>query len=467
MEREVRYCTTEDGVRIAYTVEGDGPPLVWCAIFVESFGLDHVAPGYRDFLAEIGSGRQFIRYDMRGVGLSDRDVTDFSCAALVRDIAAVVKAANLEEFAIWGNTMSGPRAIRYAHENPGRVTHLTLFDTFTRAEDALAQETAMSIAQLAESNWKLATELVTDLGMRSQAGATDKGAAVNEMIVQSSLQSAAMYEQSAEGSVAAAMIQEAYENWDVSGLLNEIRAPTLVIHHVDNRLFPVAVGRESAANIPNARFIPLHGIGQGPDSTSVGGGREEVLSALEKFLPPALEPRLRGGGFRTILFTDVEGSTALIDRLGDAKARELLRVHEQITREALREHEGSEVKTMGDGFMASFSSATKAIECAIALQRAFAEHNESTEEPIKVRVGLNAGEPIAEDDPGGRGDLFGTAVNVAARIALKAQGGKILASNVVRELVAGKDFLFNDRGDTELRGFEDPVRLFEVSWQEK
>ncbi len=119
---------------------------------------------------------------------------------------------------------------------------------------------------------------------------------------------------------------------------------------------------------------------------------------------------------------------------------------------------------MGDGFMASFSSATRALECAIAMQRAFAEHNESAPEPIRVRIGLNAGEPIAEDDPGGRGDLFGTAVNMAARIAEKAEGGEILVADVVRQLVAGKEFLFNDRGETELRGFEDAVRLYEVSW---
>ena len=116
---------------------------------------------------------------------------------------------------------------------------------------------------------------------------------------------------------------------------------------------------------------------------------------------------------------------------------------------------------MGDGFMASFSSATRALECAIAMQRAFAEHNESAEEPMRVRVGLNAGEPIAEDE-----DLFGTAVILAARIAAKAEGGEILASDVVRQLVAGKGFLFSDRGDVVLRGFEDPVRLYEVRWRD-
>ncbi len=190
-----------------------------------------------------------------------------------------------------------------------------------------------------------------------------------------------------------------------------------------------------------------------------------VLAAVSEFL--GLEvlakapPRRPGdaGGLITVLFTDVEGSTALTQRLGDARARDLLREHERIVREALKAHGGSEVKTMGDGFMASFSSATKALECAIAMQRAFAQHNESAEEPIKVRVGLNAGEPIAEDE-----DLFGTAVNLAARIAAKADAGKIVASDVVRQLVAGKDFLFSDLGETEMRGFEDPVRLYELRW---
>ena len=130
-------------------------------------------------------------------------------------------------------------------------------------------------------------------------------------------------------------------------------------------------------------------------------------------------------------------------------------------REALKAHRGSEVKTMGDGFMASFSSATKALECAITMQRAFAEHNESAEEPIKVRIGLNAGEPIAEDE-----DLFGTAVNLAARICSQAEAGQILAPIVVRELAAGKQFMFADLGETELRGFEDPVRLYELRWRE-
>jgi class 3 adenylate cyclase len=158
----------------------------------------------------------------------------------------------------------------------------------------------------------------------------------------------------------------------------------------------------------------------------------------------------------------VEGSTALTDRLGDAKARELLREHERMVREALKSHGGSEVKALGDGFMTSFSSATKALECAIAVQRAFAGRNESADEPILVRVGLNAGEPITEGD-----DLYGTAVNLAARITAQAKGGEILASEAVRQIVAGKKFPFSDRGETTLRGFEDRVHIYQLSWREE
>jgi len=121
---------------------------------------------------------------------------------------------------------------------------------------------------------------------------------------------------------------------------------------------------------------------------------------------------------------------------------------------------------MGDGFMASFGSATKALECAVGIQKAFAASDSGGvaqhAAQLRVRCGLNAGEPIAEDDPDGRADLHGTAVIVAARIAAKAEGGEILVSDVVRQLVAGKGFLFNDRGEHVLKGFEDPVRVFEV-----
>jgi len=243
-------------------------------------------------------------------------------------------------------------------------------------------------------------------------------------------------------------------------LLPQVTSPTLVLYR-RQYLLDDDLARGLASRIPDARLVLLEGESGAPYL----GDMEAVLAAIDEFLGEGEEVAAgteapEAGAFRTVLFTDVAGSTSMMRRLGDEKGRAVLRDHERVTREALKAHGGTEVKTMGDGFMACFSSATGALECAIAMQRAFAQHNESAEEPIRVRIGLNAGEPIAEDE-----DLFGTAVIVAARIAAKAEGGEIVVSDTIRGLVAGKGFLFSDRGDVVLRGFEDPVRLYEVRWQ--
>jgi class 3 adenylate cyclase len=164
------------------------------------------------------------------------------------------------------------------------------------------------------------------------------------------------------------------------------------------------------------------------------------------------------GGIRTVLFTDLVGHTEMMQRLGDERGREVLRDHERITRDLLKQYGGTEKRTDGDGFMASFASVTKAMDCAIALQRAFAAHEG---EPLQVRVGLNAGEPIEED-----GDLFGSTVIMASRIAAHAGAGEILIPEPLRHLLTGKSYVYADRGATRLKGFEDAVRIYEVRWQE-
>jgi class 3 adenylate cyclase len=164
--------------------------------------------------------------------------------------------------------------------------------------------------------------------------------------------------------------------------------------------------------------------------------------------------------FRTILFTDMEGSTATTQSIGDAGTMELLHTHDAIIRRALTAWGGREVKHMGDGIMGCFDSVTSGVECARAIQKGFASHNlANAEMPIRVRVGLSAGEPVEQHR-----DLFGAAVQMAARICRLAEPERILVSNVVRELAIGKQFVFEDRGETILRGFNEPVRLHEVKW---
>jgi class 3 adenylate cyclase len=249
---------------------------------------------------------------------------------------------------------------------------------------------------------------------------------------------------------------------DVAYLLPEVTAPTLVLHRRQYPLLDVGVARRLASGIPDSRLALL----EGRSAFAFVEHVESVVDAIEEFLGEGEEAAAAAAtapsGLVTILFTDMEGSTILTQRLGDAKAQEVLHAHNTIVRDALKASGGSEIKHTGDGIMASFPSASQALQCAIAIQRAVAARAEGQPEaPLRVRIGLNAGEPVAEEK-----DLFGTAVQLAARICAHAEPGEIVASNVVRELAAGKGFLFSDRGDVALRGFEDPVRLYEVTWRE-
>jgi class 3 adenylate cyclase len=185
-----------------------------------------------------------------------------------------------------------------------------------------------------------------------------------------------------------------------------------------------------------------------------------IIEFLGRLKEPAPGEPWVATAFRTILFTDIEGSTALTQRLGDARALAIMRAHDAIVREALQASGGSEVDHAGDGIMASFTSVVRAIGCAIAIQRAMAQYNETAEVPFRVRIGLSAGEPVTESDR-----LFGATIQLAARTCACADGSQIFASNVIRELCIGKGFVFEDRGQVPLKGFDEPVQLFEVSWQ--
>jgi class 3 adenylate cyclase len=188
----------------------------------------------------------------------------------------------------------------------------------------------------------------------------------------------------------------------------------------------------------------------------------EIHTLLNDFIDDgAAMGRIVTRAVQTILFTDLVGHTEMMRRLGDDRGREVLRDHERITRECIKQHGGTEIKADGDGFMVSFGSVTAAMACAIALQRAFARRNESSAEPLHVRIGLNAGEPVEDD-----GDLFGSTVILAARIKDKAGAGEILIPEPLRHLLSGKSYVYADRGDTLLKGFEDAVRLYEVRWRD-
>src|SRR3990170_2664567 len=438
MEQHIRFCTTSDGVRIAYATVGQGPPLVRVLGWFTHLEFEWENPRWRRFYEPMASRFTYIRYDGRGMGLSDRDVTDFSIDAFVRDLEAVVDATGFEKVALYGISQGGPTAITYALRHPERVSHLIIYGSTARPPWSKDQHQTM--LSLIRQGWG------SDLPAHRQFfpalfmpdGDMEAIQAFNEL-----------QRVSAPGdNVVAMLTSEAGLTLDCTDLLPKVTAPTLVIHRRGDAIVPFELGREIAAGIPGARFLPLdgrnHALLADADLPVMG----LMAKAIDEFVKESGEPALGAtvaslGAPLTILFTDMEGSTTLTQRLGDARAQELLRTHNAIIREALKAHAGHEIKHTGDGVMASFSTASKALECACAIQQAFAARNESeADTPIRVRIGLNAGEPVAEDQ-----DLFGTAVQLTARVCARAEPGQILAANVVRELAAGKGFLFADLGD--------------------
>ncbi len=184
---------------------------------------------------------------------------------------------------------------------------------------------------------------------------------------------------------------------------------------------------------------------------------DSVDDGRGRMVEPAGNP---DGGFRTVLFTDIEGSTAMTQRLGDAEAMKLLRVHDQIVRHEVETLHGRVLKHTGDGHMVAFAAASSAIRAAIAIQRTLHHHNlHLVERAIRVRIGISAGEPVDQGD-----DLFGATVQLARRVCDAAPSERIYVANVVRELCVGKEFVFTDVGPMSLKGFDQPVHVHQVEW---
>jgi class 3 adenylate cyclase len=182
-----------------------------------------------------------------------------------------------------------------------------------------------------------------------------------------------------------------------------------------------------------------------------------ATNSLEKAKEVLVDP-----GFRSIMFTDLKDSTLMTTLYGDSKALHLLHVHNALTRNSLNTHRGREVKHTGDGIMASFAAVHDAVACAIDIQKAFAAYNkESAEAPLYLRIGLAAGEPIEE-----HGDLFGKAVQLAARLCAHAEPGRILIDQVVLDQWREKQLPVSDLGEVTPKGFDYPVRVYEVGWTE-
>jgi class 3 adenylate cyclase/pimeloyl-ACP methyl ester carboxylesterase len=440
----IQYTRTVDGVSIAYYSVGEGLPIV----FMPTLPFSHIEhelkiPEWREAYERLGRDRRLVRYDARGTGLSDRSRVERDIDSMVLDLEAVVDKLGLERFALRAMFYAAGPAIAYAVRHPERVSHLLLFCGFSRFEDLNSSQLA-AVRSLVQRDWHLYSLTAAHVLLGWEQGAPAERAA--EFI-----------RESASPEAVTAIFDAEY---DVTDLLASVSVPALVQHRRGIPWLPIDVGFRLASGIPEARFEVLEGTSIAPYLGDSGAVLRGIDSFLDDREPDSKAPA--AGGLQTIVFTDLQNQSDLIQRLGDERGRAVLRDHERLTRDAIRAGGGREIKSMGNGFMASFGSAQMALQSAIRLQREVESYNQPrvVDEQLRLRVGINAGEPISEAD-----DLFGESVIATARIAAAAAGGEVLVANVVRELAAGKGFHFSPRGAEVLRGFEEPTELYELTWR--
>ncbi len=454
VEPVIQYATTSDGVSIAYSTMGSGPTLVFLPVLpLSHLQVEWQMPGMREFIEAFAATHQIVRFDARGLGLSDRGESDRTLDAHLRDLDAVVTKLGLTRFAIFAASYSGPMAIRYAALYPERVSRLILWCTHACHAEVVARLPAQANQQRVAVNQLAGVD--RDLFIRTylhRAVGWAEGEIANQFvdIAKQSIDPDAFFENLAN-----------HAAFDAREDLAGVATPTLVMHRPAFVGSHIDVAKGLTARMQNARLAVFEGESVAPFIGDTAAVLRVALDFLAEDETARSAARHTDSSIRTILFTDIEEHTAMIQRLGDERGRDVLREHERITRDQLRNHGGEEIRSMGDGFLASFHSTQQALHCAIALQRAFEASEPVHGERIRVRVGINAGEPIAEDD-----SLYGNAVQMAAEIAAHATGGQILAARVVRELVAGKGFHFSEGRDEALRGHDQPVHLYEVLWRD-
>ncbi len=243
-------------------------------------------------------------------------------------------------------------------------------------------------------------------------------------------------------------IFEMFLDIDVRAILPTIRVPTLVLHRHGDRVVNRRAGQELASQIPGARYVELPGI----DHLPWAGDAEPVLGELEGFLTGMRSTPEPDRVLATVMFTDIVGSTERTSALGDARWREMLAAHQQAVRRELERFRGREVKTLGDGFLATFDGPARAVECGRAIVASASAIG------LEVRVGVHCGEVELIG-----ADVAGIAVHIAARVGALAGAGEVLVSSTVKDLVAGSELRFEERGVRSLKGIPDGWRLYAAS----
>lgn len=440
---QTHYAKSAD-LHVAYQVLGEGELDLLVLPYGVNVSIDahDEEPHWKRFERRFGSFARAIRFDPRGLGLSDplEAGSALTIEQWAQDAIAVLDAVSSERAALFATGGGGLVALMLCATHPERTTAQVLTNCFARTvrdtdypcgipqhlvdsffETVLDSDTAEGAADVA----LLAPSLAHDAGFRawwSRAGRRGASPA------------------------SAHAIQSMLYSSDVRGLLPSINTPTLLLHRTDNQFIRLGHGHYLADHIEGARLVELPGA----DHVPFAGETEELLATVEEFLTGTT-----GGGptgervLATVLFSDIVGSTSQAAEMGDSRWREMLDDHDRAVARQVQRFTGTRIKTTGDGVLATFDGPTQAIRCGVAMRDAARQLG------LDIRVGVHTGEIEKRGD-----DIGGIAVHIAARVQAKAEPGSVLVSRVVTDLVRGSGLSFTPHGEYELKGVPGSWPLF-------
>jgi pimeloyl-ACP methyl ester carboxylesterase len=438
MMPETRYARSGE-VHIAYQVIGERPiDLVYVPSWISQVEHYWEEPIVASYFSRLASFSRLIMFDRRGCGLSDPVANAPTLEEQMDDVVAVMDAAGSERAAVFALLEGGAMATLFAATHPERTTSLVLYEAMPR----------MSWAP--DYDWALRREE----RLERLNGVWGDGSRIEPLAPRAASDPRlrrwfARLERLAASPGTAAKLMMMHAEVDVRAVLPSIKVPTLVLHRRDDRVIDIRHARYLAEHIPGARYVELPG-----DAPLVFGEEAEAeLDEIEEFLTGARQARGAERILATVMFADIVDSTSRAVELGDRRWRHLLESIEGSVSHELVRFRGRPVKSLGDGFLATFDGPARAIRCATSIRDVTRDQF-----GLEIRSGLHTGEIELIGD-----DVGGIAVHIGARVGATAGPGEVLVSGTVKDLVVGSGIDFEDRGEHELRGVPGEWRLWAVA----
>lgn len=435
MQAEVHYARSGN-LRIAYQVIGNGPlDLVFVPGFISN--LDHYwdEPTLAHFLSRLSSFSRLILFDKRGTGLSDRLGSLPTLEERMDDVRAVMDAVESKRAALFGISEGGAMSTLFAATYPERTQALVLYGAYGHFPSwVLPPDRLPAFLEMIDRDWGTGTSL--------------KAFAPSKVSDERFKRWWARFERLGASPSAVIALMQMNSEIDIRHILSAIRVPTLVLHRTGDPRVSIEAGRYLGAAIPGAKYVEL----PGSDHVAWVGDVDRLTDEIEEFLTGARAVHEPDRVLATVLFTDIVESTRKAAELGDRRWQSLLEQHDQAIRDELARYRGREIKTLGDGFLATFDGPARAVRCASAITETAAPLG------LEVRCGVHTGEIEIKGE-----DIGGIAVHIAARIAALAGGGQVLVSRTVRDLVAGSGLSLEERGEFALKGINESMRLYTIA----